>query len=189
MLTLALYNSYDPKKLHEAHLRAIARAAPVCKAFNFHLALIGFPFEGKPLDVAGEIAESTTIGEGGRYLIELAEGNRFHLLEFPRKGYPAQFGHVVATTRKPDERKAIHAAEIARRALGGESFFLIVGLGRHGLPKETFKLAEYHLDITDGKGISLETCTAIGAIPAKISTLMEALKWDLKDGRKMRHGF
>lgn len=189
MLTLALYNSYDPRKLHEAHLRAIARAAPVCRAFNFHLALVGFPLEGSPPDVAAEIAGSTTIGEGGRYLIELAEGGRFHLLEFPRKGYPAQFGHVVATTRKPLEEKEIRAEEVARRALRGESFFLVVGLGRHGLPKETFKLAEYHLDITGWKRISLETCTAIGAIPAKISTLMEALKWSLKAGKEMWRGF
>jgi len=185
VLTLALYNSYDPKRVHEAHLRAIARAAPVCKAFGFHLALIGFPFEGKPLDVAKEISQNTTIGEGGKYLLELASGNRFHLLEFLRKGYPAQFGHVVATTRKPNDKKTISAIEIAERALRGESFFLIVGLGRHGLPKETFKLAEYHLDITDGKKISLETCTAIGAIPTKISTLMEALKWSLKNGKKI----
>ncbi len=189
MLTLALYNSYDPKKLHEAHWRAIARAGPVCRAFNFHLALIGFPFKGKPLDIAAEIAENTTIGEGGRYLIELAEENKFHLLEFPRKGYPAHFGHVVATTRKPTEGKEIRAVEIAKRAFKGESFFLIVGLGRHGLPKETFKLAEYHLDITDGKRVSLETCTAIGVIPAKISTLMEALKWNSKAGKEMWRGF
>ncbi|GAB6103071.1 DUF531 family protein [Thermococcus atlanticus] len=191
MLTLALYNSYDPKRLHEAHLRAIARAAPVCRAFNFHLALIGFPIEGSPREVAEGIAGGTTIGEGGRYLLELAEGGRLHLLDFPRRGYPAQFGHVVATTRKPLEEKEISPAEVARRALRGESFFLVVGLGRHGLPKETFKLAEYHLDITDGKRISLETCTAIGVIPAKISTLMEALKWSLslKAGKEMWRGF
>lgn len=181
MLTLSLYNSYDPKKLHKAHLRAIARAAPVCYAFDFHLALVGFPFETrKPLEIAEEISQSTTIGESGKYLLKLAKTNKFHLLEFPKSGFPPQFGEVIATTRKPDESKEISSLQLAERALKGGSFMLVVGLGRHGLPKEIFKLARHHLDITDGKIISLETCTAIGSIPAKIRTLMEALKWQMK---------
>jgi len=181
MLTLSLYNSYDPKKLHEAHLRAIARAAPICYAFDFHLALVGFPFESrKPLEIASEISKSTTIGESGKYLLELAKTNKFHLLDFPKLGFPPQFGQIVATTRKPDENKNLSSLQLAEMALRGESFILVVGLGRHGLPKEIFKLAKYHLDITDGKRISLETCTAIGSIPAKIRTLMEALKWPKK---------
>lgn len=187
MLTLALYNTYDPRKLHEAHLRAIARAAPITYAFGFHLALVGFPVEGKPAEVAREIAEHTTIGEGGRYLVEMAEGNRFHILDFPERGFPPQFGTVVATTRKPDERKEMSPLELAERALRGESFLLLVGLGRHGLPKETFKISRYHLDIT-GRRVSLETCTAIGAIPARLSTLMEGLKWGTKAGRRTWRG-
>ncbi|EEB73501.1 DUF531 domain-containing protein [Thermococcus sp. AM4] len=176
MLTLALYNTYDARKLHEAHLRAIARAGPIAYAFGFHLALVGFPLEGKPIEVAEEVSSHTTIGEGGTYLLELARRNRFHLLDFPRKGFPPQFGTVVATTRKPEEEKEISPLELAERAFRGESFILLVGLGRHGLPGEIFKLARHHMDIT-GERISLETCTAIGAIPARIRTLMEALKW------------
>ncbi|ASJ08065.1 hypothetical protein A3L11_02025 [Thermococcus siculi] len=176
MLTMALYNTYDPKRLHEAHLRAIARAGPIAYAYGFHLALVGFPLVGKPLDVAEEISSHTTIGEGGKYLLELAQKNRFHLLDFPKKGFPPQFGIPVATTRKPSGGKEITPLELAERTLGGESFLLLIGLGRHGLPKEIFKTARYHMDIT-GKRVSLETCTAIGAIPARISTLMEALKW------------
>ncbi len=187
MLTLALYNTYDTRRLHEAHLRAIARAGPIAYAYGFHLALIGFPLDGRPVDVAEKIREHTTVGEGGKYLMELAEGNRFHLLDFPRRGFPAQFGNVVATTRKPEGEKEITPLELAERALNGESFLLMVGLGRHGLPGESFKIARYHLDIT-GKRISLETCTAIGAIPARIATMMEALKWG-KNGKKRRHGY
>ncbi len=186
MLTMALYNTYDVKKVHEAHLRAIARAAPVAHAYGFHLALVGFPLEGKPLDVARKISTHTTIGEDGRYLLELAEKNRFHIIDFPRRGFPPQFGTPVATTRKPDESREISPIELAERAFCGESFLLLIGLGRHGLPKEIFKLARYHMDIT-GRRVSLETCTAIGAIPAKIATLMEALKWR-KDGGKMLRG-
>ncbi|HII60190.1 DUF531 domain-containing protein [Pyrococcus horikoshii] len=184
MLTIGLYNTYDPKRIHEAHLRAIARAAPVAYAFNFHLALIGFPFEGKDeREIAGEVAENTTIGEGGKYLIKLVESGKFHLLDFPKKGFPSQFGEVVATTSKPSKEKAVKTIEIAEMAVRGKSFIFLIGLGRHGLPKEAFKIAKYHLDITDGKGISLETCTAIGIIPAKIATVMEALKWMKRERR------
>lgn len=185
MLTMGLYNTYDPKKLHEAHLRAIARAGPIAHAYGFHLALVGFPLEGKPLDVASAISEHTTIGEGGRYLVELARENRFHILEFPGRGFPPQFGTVVATTRKPSPEKSVTPLEVAERALSGESFLLLIGLGRHGLPREIFKLARHHMDVT-GKGVSLETCTAIGAIPTRIITLMEALRWRMDGRRKLR---
>ena len=186
VLTLALYNTYDVRKLHEAHLRAIARSAPIAYAYGFHLALVGFPLEGKPLEVAEEVGEHTTIGEGGRYLLELARNNRFHLLDFPKRGFPPQFGTPVATTRKPSEEKEISPFELAERTLEGESFLLLIGLGRHGLPKETFKLARYHMDVT-GKRVSLETCTAIGAIAVRIATYMEALKW--RNGKRTSRGF
>ncbi len=186
MLTLGLYNTYDRRRLHEAHLRAIARAGPIAYAYGFHLALVGFPLEGKPPEVAEEISSHTTIGEGGRYLLELAKNNRFHLVDFAGRGFPPQFGIPVATTRKPSEGKEITPVELAERALRGESFLLLVGLGRHGLPKEIFKTARHHMDIT-GKRVSLETCTAIGAIPARISTLMEALKWT-RGGRRIWPG-
>lgn len=182
MLTLALYNTYDVRRLHEAHLRAIARSAPIAYAYGFHLALVGFPFDGKPLDVAEEVSGHTTIGEGGKYLIELARGNRFHLLDFPKRGFPPQFGVPVATTRKPSGDKEITPLELAERALNGERFLLLIGLGRHGLPKETFKLARYHMDVT-GKRVSLETCTAIGAIAVRIATYMEALRWGSGRGK------
>jgi len=185
-LTIALYNTYDVRKLHEAHLRAIARSAPIAYAYGFHLALVGFPLEGKPLEVAEEVSEHTTIGEGGKYLIELAEKNRFHLLGFPGKGFPPQFGVPVATTRKPAPDKEITPLQLAERFLRGESFLLLIGLGRHGLPKETFKLARHHMDVT-GKRVSLETCTAIGAIAVRIATYVEALKW--RSGGKTLRGF
>ncbi|AMQ18592.1 DUF531 family protein [Thermococcus peptonophilus] len=184
-LTLALYNTYDTKRLHEAHLRAIARAAPIAHAYGFHLALVGFPLEGKPVEIAEEVSGHTTIGDGGKYLLELARANKFHLLEFPKRGFPPQFGIPVATTRKPWPEKEISPLELARETLSGRSFLLIIGLGRHGLPEEIFKIARYHMDVT-GKRTSLETCTAMGAIGARIATYMEALKW--KSGKKTSHG-
>lgn len=44
MLTLGIVNTYDKIKLHEAHYRSIARAAPVAYAFGFNLALFDYPF-------------------------------------------------------------------------------------------------------------------------------------------------
>ncbi|AEC52122.1 hypothetical protein PNA2_1207 [Pyrococcus sp. NA2] len=185
MLTIGLYNTYDTRRIHEAHLRAIARAAPVAYAFNFHLALIGFPFEEKDeKEIAEEVASNTTIGGGGRYLIELANSGKFHLLDFPKRGFPPQFGEIVATTSKPSREKVVKTIEIAEMALRGKSFIFLIGLGRHGLPKEAFKIAKYHLDITDGMGVSFETCTAIGIIPARIATIMEALKWMKKQQKR-----
>ncbi|AFK22218.1 DUF531 family protein [Pyrococcus sp. ST04] len=184
MLTIALYNTYDVRRLHEAHIRAIARAAPVAYAFNFHLALVGFPFESDdPNEVATDVASTTTVGEGGKYLLELAKTNKFHLLDFPERGFPPQFGIPIATTSRPSKDKVIKTLDVAEMALSGRSVLLIIGLGRHGLPKEVLKISKYHLDITDGMGVSLETCTAIGIIPVKIRTLMEALKW-MKRSRK-----
>nr|WP_279385221.1 DUF531 family protein [Methanosarcina barkeri] len=64
---------------------------------------------------------------------------------------------------------------MAEEALRNRSFLFLVGLGHKGLPKELFERGKYHLDITC-KGLSLETCTAIGAIPAHLSGLMENIE-------------
>jgi hypothetical protein len=65
MIVLCLVNTYDKLKKHEIHLRSIARAAPLCYAFGLHLALLDFPFWKSELEVAEEVANYTTIGNGG----------------------------------------------------------------------------------------------------------------------------
>ncbi len=87
-LTLALYNTYDTKRLHEAHLRAIARAAPIAHAYGFHLALVGFPLEGKPVEIAEEVSGHTTIGgDGGESISWNWLGQTsFTYSNFPRGG-------------------------------------------------------------------------------------------------------
>ncbi len=49
---------------------------------------------------------------------------------------------------------------------------MLVGLGHKGLPGEMFKRAQLHLDIT-GMGVALETCTAIGAVPAVLGVMVK----------------
>ncbi|MBW9221594.1 DUF531 domain-containing protein [Methanothermococcus sp. SCGC AD-155-C09] len=165
-MTLILYNSYDKNRWHEAHKRAIARAAPICHAFNCNLAIMNFPGNREDIE-----SIETTIGDSGKYLRELIDNNKFNIVD----NYQPQFGVAIATTSKPYEKKLITPEEVAD-LLFKKSCGLIVGLGRHGLPKEILNFSKYHLDITK-KGVSLETCTAIGVIPSVISTLLNHARY------------
>ena len=174
-MTLGLYNSYDPVRFHEAHRRALARAGPVALAFDANLATFGFPY-AKDLDTPVEIVEwvagTTSIGEGGKYLKELAAGGRFACFDFPRKGFPPQLGEVVVTTNRPDPRKATTARQLAGLLKHGSSVLLVFGLGPRGLDdREIYPLGRFHFDLT-GRGLSLETATALGAAPALIAAYL-----------------
>ncbi|MDH3364915.1 MAG: DUF531 domain-containing protein [Thermoplasmata archaeon] len=168
--TIGLYNSYDPVKFHEAHRRAIARAGPIALAFGCNLATFGFPFDrvlSTPAEISRWVASTTSIGESGKYFIELAEKGRYSRFDFPKKGFPPQLGHPVVTTRKPDPSKRVTADELREMLDSGRSILLVFGLGPHGLPKELFLMSKQHLDIS-GQGLSLETCTAMGAVVGSI---------------------
>ncbi len=165
-VTIGLYNSYDPVKFHESHRRALARAGPLALAFDCNLATFGFPYD-KELSTPAEIAEwvstTTSIGESGAYLVELAGRGRFSAFDFPKKGFPPQLGEVVVTTRKPSSGRKISLPEVRSSLKSGRSILLVFGLGPRGLPKEVFEIGQKHLDVTS-KGLSLETCTALGAV-------------------------
>jgi len=171
-VTIGLYNSYDPTRFVEAHRRVIARAGPLCLAFDFNLALFGFPFADmgrkqdrelkRPEEVAGWLCTTTSIGEDGRYTRELAGKGRFHIFDLTRGGFPPQLGKVVLTTSKPDERKSV-SVEGAVKLSMESSICLVFGLGPHGVPGKVFHTARHHMDVT-GTGRSLETCTALGAV-------------------------
>lgn len=175
MLTLGIVNTYDKIKILDAHYRTIARAAPICHAFGFHLALFDFPFKMTPEELVNFVMDKTTIGESGSYLKTLYETDRLSVFDLPKKGFQAQFGEVIVTSSKPAPKKQVTPLKIAEEALHNRSFLFLVGLGRKGLPKELFERGKYHLDISS-KGLSFETCTAIGAIPALIRGLMENLE-------------
>jgi uncharacterized protein len=175
MLTLGIVNTYDKIKILDAHYRAIARAAPICHAFGFHLALYDFPFKMTAEELVAFVMEKTTIGESGSYLKILYEKSHLSVSDLPKKGFPSHFGEIVITTSKPDSKKLVIPVKIAEEALRNRSFLFLVGLGHKGLPKELFERGKYHLDITC-KGLSLETCTAIGAIPANLSGLMTRME-------------
>ncbi len=174
-MTIGLYNTYDPRKFREAHRRALARSGPVALAFDCNLATFGFPYDREMRnndEIMNWLATTTSIGDGGQYLTELARAGRFQAFDIPKKGFPPQLGEVIITTRKPAPEKSITPAELAASINRGQSVLLLFGLGPHGLPKPLFKIGKYHLDITE-KGISMETCTAIGAVPSALRTLIE----------------
>lgn len=173
-MTIGLYNTYDPNKFREAHRRVLARTGPVAMAFGCNLATFGFPYEREmrtPQDIVEWLSTTTTIGEGGEYLIELARAGRFSVFPKPEKGFPPQFGELIITTRKPEPDKTTTPRRVAEMVRDGQSVLLLFGLGPHGLPKELFKVGKLHLDITM-QGISMETATAIGAVPAVLRTLV-----------------
>ncbi len=165
-VTLGLFNSYDPVKFHESHRRALARAGPLALAFDCNLATFGFPYDKElstPIEIAEWVSTTTSIGESGSYLIELAKKGRFSAFDFPKKGFPPQLGQIIITTRKPSQGKAVRASDVRSMVGSGKSVLLLFGLGPRGLPKEIFEACDRHLDIT-GRGMSLETCTALGAV-------------------------
>jgi hypothetical protein len=165
-VTIGLFNSYDPVKFHESHRRALARAGPLALAFDCNLATFGFPYDKElttPIEIANWISTTTSIGESGSYLIELAQKGRFSSFDFPKKGFPPQLGVVVVTTRKPSKDRKVSPPDIRDVVKAGKSVLLLFGLGPRGLPKEIFEMSQMHLDVT-GRGLSLETCTALGAV-------------------------
>lgn len=168
MLTLGIVNTYDKIKLHEAHYRSIARAAPVAYAFGFNLALFDYPFKMNAEELVNFVKDKTTIGGSGKYLDDLFRTGRFFVFDLPERGFQPQFGAVVVTTSHPAKEKNISVETLSELIKKKKSYLFLIGLGHKGLPMELFEMAKYHLDIT-GKGVSFETCTAIGAVPAVIA--------------------
>jgi len=172
-----LYNSYNIVQFREAHRRVIARAAPLAEAFDWNLAVFGFPFPSE-FDTADKVAEwisgTTSIGDEGKYTVELSDKGRLMVFELPKKGFPPQLGTLVITTRKPWKERSVNVRDLARRAASGESLLMLFGLGPKGLPQELFEIGESHFDVT-GKGKSLETCTAIGSVVGSLSTAIGQL--------------
>lgn len=169
--TIGLYNSYDPHQFREPHRRALARAGALALAFDQNLATFGFPFPDGPStshEVADWVAETTSIGEDGKYLRELASSGRFQCFPLPEKGFPPQLGTVILTTSKPENSKVITSQEVVRMLIGGQSLCLLFGLGPKGVPRSVRTLTKVHLDISE-RGKSLETCTAMGAVSAVIA--------------------
>lgn len=194
-LTLGLYNCYDPKQWHDIMRVTLARVGPVAMAFDCDVATFGFPFEQArarnakesqplrtPAAVAEFVAASTSIGEGGEYFAELAGSGRFQALPFPTSGFPPALGRLVATTPSPSNAKTDPLA-VARELAAGRPQLLLFGLGPRGLPPAVLDEAPHHLELT-GRGISMETSTALGALPAMVHAHLQHVSHKAKETMK-----
>lgn len=139
--TLALVNTYEGG-LKVTHLRAVAKAAPLCVAFDLDLALVDFPTD----DLDGLVAQcnaETRIGAEGKHVQQLHNAGRIHL--------QAPAGAWIASTPNPTKKCSL-AGDV-----------LLMGLGPKGLPATVLEEAQYHYEIT-GKEVHLETATAMGIL-------------------------
>lgn len=184
-ITLGLYNCYDPKQWHEIMRITLARVGPVALAFDCDVATFGFPFEQArargakttqmlqtPTQVAEFVAAGTSIGEGGEAFQQLAATRRFSIHPF---GPPvSRLGRLVATTPAPVAAKSTTPLQVARELSAGHAQLLMYGLGPRGLPGEVLDAAAQHLEFT-GKGIALETATALGVLPALLHAHLQHL--------------
>lgn len=178
--TLGLHNSYDKLRFAEAHRRAVCRAAALAWAFDWNLATFGFPFDqadgptGTDAELAAWLADSTTIGEQGRYLEDLAGAGRFATHPMPDPGFPPQLGRVVVATRDVDPDRSLAVPDLAEALASGRSHLVLFGLGPRGLPAEVPVEADAHLDVT-GRGRVLETATAMGAVVGAVDWVRRSL--------------
>lgn len=185
-MTLGLYNCYDPKQWHDIMRITLARVGPVALAFDCHVATFGFPFEQArargakqtkalrtPSDIADFVGASTTIGEGSDSFAELVSKGRFKAYPFPHPTFPSELGRLVATTPSPSNTKTT-PLEVARELSAGKGQLLLFGLGPRGLPDDVLAAATHHLELT-GRGVSMETSTALGALPAMLHAHLQHL--------------
>ena len=164
---LALYDTYEGS-LKQTHIRAVARAAPLCMAFSLDMALIGFPTDdvNRMIELA---SNDTNIGKSGAYLRELHKKGRVHLVGCNEKDPPKdwkELGLPVATTSNPSKHKKVNMDEARKLAIKEHSLqriCLIMGIGRKGLPRSLIDTVPHHLEIT-GVNIALETATAMGIL-------------------------
>lgn len=156
--SLGLYNTYRGS-LKEAHTRAISRAATLCYAYGMKLALFGFPLESEE-EVMHRVARDTRIGGGGNFLDLLHESGGLGVFPYPKRSFIPGLGELVATTSQPERGK-----EFTLEREG--EFYLVMGLGKKGLPQSFLNMAKKHLELT-GKGVPLETCTVMGVIAERV---------------------
>ena len=81
----------------------------------------------------------------------------------------------MATTPTPTPAKATTPLAVAEALATGHDQLLVFGLGPRGLPAAVMDGAAHHLELT-GKGISLETSTALGALPAMLAAHLAHLR-------------
>ncbi|MBA3045605.1 MAG: DUF531 domain-containing protein [Candidatus Thermoplasmatota archaeon] len=172
---LGLYDTYEGG-MKPVHIRMVARAAPLCIAYNLDLALFGFP-ERDLNNLVRKVLNDTNIGKGGMYLKELQKHGRISLISCSQQVPPSaenwkEIGLPIATTSRPAKGKETSLEKALEKAMAHpkKRLCLIMGLGKKGLPISLMNSAEFHVELT-GSNIALETSTAMGIIAQQLGSL------------------
>lgn len=145
------------------HLRAVARAAPLCMAFNLDLVLMGFPTTSAA-ELVDLVDAESNVGEDGAYARQLLEADRLHVMPL-QNGLPVAWpGTPVATTPHPEAGKGTELESVEGPVC------LLIGQGKQGLPTKMLHATDHHHELT-GKGISMETATAMGILADRLGRI------------------
>ena len=82
-LNIIVINSKKNEDFNDKHRRLIAKIAPICIAYDFHLTLANFQINDTALNFAKEIAPATSIGSSGEKLINLAQKGKLLITDLP----------------------------------------------------------------------------------------------------------
>ena len=160
-INLVLINPKRNAKISEENRRLIARVAPVCLAYNFHLLLVDFGIKETPLDFARGIAPSTSIGKGGENLIKLCEKGKVKISNLQ---LPQNIGLKIICTNRPEnssERVLDDIIKISREKT--ISFIFGTNKRTNKILKKIRDESYAQLDITK-KRIELSLDSEIGAV-------------------------
>jgi hypothetical protein len=163
-IALGLYNTYEGKTIKDNHIRAIARAAPLCIAFNLKLALFNFPVKNLA-EFVKTVESQTRLKESKHQITVLYNRGCISLKQSPNTPISSDLGVFVSTTSHPDPEKMIGLEKLLEV---DEQVCFLMGLGSRGLPKKVLNVSKFHLELT-GKNVSLETCTAMGVLVCMIN--------------------
>ena len=167
-VNIVIVNSKSNEKFSDDHRRLITKFSPVCHAYNFHLVLVNFKINSSPLDFARRMAPSTSVGNSGESLIELAKMGKLKITKLPLK---SNFGRTIICTSEPNNLKTKNVKEVAN-LMKKETITLIFGceMKHNKNIRDLIKSANYHLDISNN-GIKLSLDTELGAITTLIKNL------------------
>ncbi len=160
-LNLVLVNPKKNTGMNEENRRLIARVAPVCLAYNFHLLLVDFGIKETPLDFAKNIASSTSIGKSGENLIKLCKDGKVKITNLQ---LPQNIGEKIICTSQPKDSKKKKLSEV-KKMVTEKSIALVFGIDRrtNKMLKKIKEESYGHLDITNKK-IKLSLDSEIGAV-------------------------
>ena len=167
-INLVLINPKKNSDVNEDNRRLIARVAPICLAYNFHLVLTDFGIKETSLDFANKMALSTSIGKGGENLIKLCKDGKVKITDLH---LPQNIGEKIICTNLPIKSKEIKLNKVIKLS-EQKTIALIFGINQrtNKILKKIKEEAYGHLDITNKK-IKLSLDSEIGAVCHSLSTI------------------